>query len=71
MEFFLPKIKAVQEFIEHDPDQGLDRWYLYYKKESTNLKTDKQEIDLVVSPTWGKMLFLDGTLQSTTRDEVI
>ena len=71
MEFFLPKIKPVQEFIERDPDQGLDRWYLYYKKESTNLKTDKQEVDLVVSPKWGKMLFLDGTLQSTTRDEVI
>ena len=71
MEIFLPKIKPIQEFIEHDPDQGLDRLYLYYKKESINLKTDKQEIDLIVSPKWGKMLFLDGTLQSTTRDEVI
>lgn len=71
MEIFLPKIRAVQEFHEKDSNQGVERIYLYYKKESTNLKTDKQEVDLVVSPHWGKMLFLEGVLQSTTRDEVI
>lgn len=71
MEIFLPKIRPVQEFHEKDSDQGVERIYLYYKKESTNLKTDKQEVDLVVSPHWGKMLFLEGVLQSTTRDEVI
>ena len=71
MEFFLPKIKPIQEFYEKDSDQGVERIYLYYKKESINIKTDKQEVDIVVSPYWGKMLFLEDVLQSTTMDEVI
>jgi len=64
-------IKAIQEYREIDTDQGVERIYLYYKSSSTHIYTDKQEIDLIDSPVWGQMLFLDGTLQSTTRDEVI
>jgi len=64
-------IRSVQEYIESDNDQGVERTYKYYDKESMNIHTDKQEVDIIVSSYWKKMLFLDGTLQSTTRDEVI
>lgn len=64
-------IKAVREYHEVDTDQGVERIYLYYKSSSTHLHTDKQEVDLIESPVWGQMLFLDGTLQSTSKDEVI
>jgi len=67
----LKKVKSVQEFTERDSDQGVDRIYRYYSNDSTYLYTEKQEIDLLYSPKWGKMLFLDGCLQSTTMDEVI
>lgn len=59
------------EFQETDKDQGVERNYLYYKDSSHHYHTEKQEIDLIDSATWGTMLFLDGVLQSTTRDEVI
>jgi spermidine synthase len=67
----LAKVRSVQEFVERDSDQGLDRSYRYYSKESTHIHTDKQEVDLLETTQWGKMLFLDGTLQSSTKDEVI
>lgn len=67
----LPKIKSVSEFLERDPEQGVDRHYRYYDKQSTYVYTEKQEVELLETPRWGKMLFLDGTLQSSTRDEVI
>jgi spermidine synthase len=67
----LTKVKSVSEFIEKDAEQGVERAYIYYNKPSTHLHTTKQEIDLLETPKWGKMLFLDGCLQSTTMDEVI
>lgn len=67
----LSKIKSVHEFIEKDPEQGVDRTYRYYDKLSTYANTEKQEVDLLETPLWGKMLFLDGCLQSSTMDEVI
>lgn len=67
----ITKIKSVQEFTEKDSDQGVDRIYRYYNKDSTYTYTQKQEVDVLQSPKWGKMLFLDGCLQSTTMDEVI
>jgi len=68
---FLQRVRSVQEFREVDKDQGVERIYSYYKSESTHIHTEKQEVDLIQSPTWGTMLFLDGTLQSTTKDEII
>jgi spermidine synthase len=67
----LEKIKSVQEFIEKDPDQGIERKYIYYDKQSVEINTKKQEVLILETPKWGKMLFLDGHLQSTTIDEVI
>lgn len=67
----LTRVKSVQEFTERDSNQGVDRIYTYYNKQSTHLHTQKQEIDLLESSKWGKMLFLNGCLQSTTMDEVI
>jgi len=64
-------IKGLQEFHEKDKDQGVVRTYMYYKGTGHHIYTDKQEIDLIKTHTWGKMLFLDGVLQSTTRDEAI
>jgi spermidine synthase len=67
----LRRIKSVQEFHEKDTDQGVERTYLYYKCGSTHFNTDKQEVDILESPKWGKMLFLNGVLQSTSMDEII
>ena len=67
----LKNICPVLHYTEDDSDQGVERKYMYYSTRSTHIVTSKQEIDLIESPTWKKMLFLDGTLQSTTRDEVI
>ena len=67
----LPRVRSIQEFHESDKDQGVERTYLYYKSSSTHVYTEKQDVDLLESPSWGKMLFLDGVLQSTTKDEVI
>lgn len=67
----LTSIKSVQEFTEKDSNQGIDRIYRYYDKHSTHVDTQKQEVDILETPKWGKMLFLDGCLQSTTMDEVI
>jgi spermidine synthase len=69
--FGLANIRPVLEFHEDDTDQGLQRTYTYYKHESVSLTTDKQDVDVLQSPYWNKMLFLDGCLQSTTKDEVI
>lgn len=67
----LTRVRSVLEFNEKDRDQGVERNYLYYKNESSHITTDKQEADIINSTFWGKMLFLDGCLQSTTKDEII
>lgn len=67
----LKRIKSMQEFIEKDKDQGVERTYIYDSKKSYHIHTHKQEIDILESAVWGKMLFIDKTLQSTTRDEII
>jgi spermidine synthase len=67
----LTRVRSVLEFNETDREQGVERNYLYYKSDSANVNTDKQEVDIINSTYWKKMLFLDGTLQSTLRDEVI
>lgn len=67
----LSRVYSTEEFHETDNDQGVERSYIYYKGSSAHLQTEKQVVDIVESPCWGKMLFLDGVLQSTTRDEVI
>ena len=64
-------ISAVMDYTEDDPKQGVSRSYTYYKSGSYDISTKKQDISILHSPYWGKMLFLDGTLQSTTKDEVI
>jgi len=61
----------IVDFHEIDSDQGVERIYSYYSKSSYHLHTDKQKVDILDSPLWGQMLFLDDVLQSTTRDEVI
>ena len=65
------KIKGLLEYQEDDREQGVVRSYLYYTKTGRHLHTQKQNVDLIETNTWGKMLFLDGVLQSTTRDEAI
>ena len=67
----LSRVKSVQEFHEKDADQGVERTYLYYKSGTMHFTTDKQDVDLLESPQWGKMLFLNGVLQSTSMDEII
>ena len=67
----LTRVKSVLEFNEKDSDQGVERNYLYYTSDSAHINTEKQEADIINSTYWKKMLFLDGTLQSTLRDEVI
>jgi spermidine synthase len=67
----LTRVRSVLEFNEKDTDQGVERSYLYYKSDSAQIHTEKQEADIINSTYWKKMLFLDGTLQSTLRDEVI
>lgn len=64
-------IRASLEYHESDSDQGVERTYRYYGCTSTHIVTKKQEVDIIESPFWGKMLFLDGVLQSTTKDETI
>jgi spermidine synthase len=65
----LSMIKPVSEYHEKDSDQGIERIYLYYKLNT--LETSKQTVDILETVKNGKMLFLDGTLQSTSQDEVI
>lgn len=67
----LKRIRSLLDFFEEDKVMGIERKYQYYSKTSQHVHTDKQEVDLLDSPVWGKMLFLDGVLQSTTKDEVI
>lgn len=67
----LKKIRSILEFDEIDKEQGVERSYMYYKDSSHHFHTEKQNVDILESTVWGKMLFLDGTLQSTTRDEII
>jgi spermidine synthase len=67
----LKKINPVLEFDEIDRAQGVERTYLYYNNLSYHFNTEKQDVNIIQSPYWGKMLFLDGTLQSTTRDEIM
>ena len=64
-------IKSIAEFKEKDKDQGVDRHYLYFNANSSHFVTKKQEVDIIFSPYWQRMLFLDGCLQSSTRDEII
>lgn len=37
----------------------------------TSFKTERQQVDLITNPSYGRMLLLDGVLQSTTSDESI
>jgi predicted membrane-bound spermidine synthase len=67
----LRRVKSILEFNEKDREQGVERNYIYYNTESAQTHTSKQEVDIISSPYWKKMLFLDGTLQSTIMDEVI
>ena len=67
----LKRIKSTSDFHEIDKDLGIERTYPYYTNGSLHLHTSKQNVDILESRVWGKMLFLDGTLQSTTRDEMI
>jgi len=67
----LKRVKSVLEFNEKDRDQGVERNYLYYTASSAHINTSKQEADIINSTYWKKMLFLDGCLQSTQKDEVI
>ena len=57
------------KYIEKDPDQGVDRIYTYFHENSYHLKTDKQTVDLIQCKDC-QMLFLDGVLQSSTKDEM-
>jgi spermidine synthase len=67
----LKRIKSTSDFHEIDKDLGIERTYPYYTNGSLHFHTARQNIDILESKVWGKMLFLDGTLQSTTRDEII
>ena len=67
----LTKIKSVLEFNEKDPDQGVERTYMYYKTSSHHIHTSKQTADILTTNKWQKMLFLDSILQSTTQDEIL
>jgi spermidine synthase len=67
----LKRIKSLLDFFEDDREMGVQRKYNYYNSTSHHLHTEKQEVDLLESSVWGKMLFLDGVLQSTTKDEII
>jgi len=67
----LEPIRSISEFKEHDKEQGLTRIYDYRTTTSEHYVSACQEIDIIESMTWGKMLFMNGTLQSTTRDEVM
>ena len=64
-------IKPVNEFHENDPEQGVERIYRYYNVGSCHETTDKQDVDILNTIGWGHMLFLDGVLQSTSKDEII
>jgi predicted membrane-bound spermidine synthase len=57
------------KYIEQDPDQGVDRIYTYFPAQSYHLKTNKQTVDLIQCKDC-QMLFLDGVLQSSTKDEM-
>ena len=67
----LKKIRGVLEYDEDDNEQGVRRIYLYTSNRSFHVYTEKQQVDLIESQHWGQMLFLDGCLQSTTRDEIM
>jgi spermidine synthase len=67
----LTKIQSVLEFNEKDPDQGVERTYMYYKTSSHHIHTPKQTADILTTNKWRKMLFLDSILQSTTQDEIL
>jgi spermidine synthase len=67
----LKRIKSIHEFIEVDREQGVERTYIYDSRRSHHIHTHKQEVDILESSVWGKMLFIDRTLQSTSRDEII
>ena len=67
----LKRIKSIHEFIEVDKEQGVQRTYIYDSRRSHHIHSNIQEVDILESAIWGKMLFIDGTLQSTSRDESI
>jgi spermidine synthase len=43
----------------------------YSSYSHTSFKTSRADIDLISNPYYGRMLFIDGVLQSTTSDEKI
>jgi spermidine synthase len=45
--------------------------YEIVKESHTSFKTKIQQVDFITNPHFGRMLFLDGVLQSTTTDEHI
>jgi spermidine synthase len=65
------KIRSIGEYHEKDREHGIERIYLYRTTTSDDIQTQKQSIDFLDSTKWGKMIFLDGVLQSTTRDEIM
>lgn len=65
------KIRGIGEYHEKDREHGIERIYLYVTSSSHDIQTQKQSIDFLDSTKWGKMIFLDGILQSTTRDEIM
>ena len=67
----LKRIKSIHEFVEKDKDQGVERTYIYDSRRSHHIHSNIQEVDILESAVWGKMLFIDRTLQSTSRDEII
>jgi spermidine synthase len=67
----LKRIKSIHEFVEKDKDQGVERTYMYDSRRSHHIHSNIQEVDILESAIWGKMLFIDRTLQSTSRDENI
>jgi spermidine synthase len=45
--------------------------YTTVKGSHKSFKTDKATVDLITNPYYGRMLFIDGVLQSTSSDEKI
>ncbi len=60
-------------FLEMDSFQEQQPWgttfYTVKPESHVTLLTEKAKIDLITNPYFGRMLFIDGVLQSTTGDE--
>jgi spermidine synthase len=50
---------------------GDSGFFLHYEREIASFKTDYQEVKLVESGSYGRVLLLDGKVQSTQMDEFI